>query len=615
MDTARTPSFPDRLRHVLMKTPLWVVLSLGGVAGGVLLIWIALNFALANPVLGTKAANWALHAFVDRSAGVVRANLRRPFSSTIDIEGFVWPGHARMRSVAAKVNLFGFLPNTPWTDTLSLKHGEAVIGGPSKTGGGFQPQKLVDRIEADDVTLLVRNRTGEHPVSVLHASGSFSQANVRAEAEAGGAHLTFDGLARSGASLAGRITAKGENLKTLAAVVGASAPDTPPFSITGALHSAARRWEVSGLSGRLGDSDIAGSIGVELTQTRPFLRVALTSASLDFDDLGIVFGIPVGVGRGETTNATQREARATLDRSDRLIPNARVDFARLAAVDADISFDAAKVRDAPAGITSLSIKGDLRDRLLRFQKVRAGFAHGELDAEATLDARVDPVTTKTKGVMRGLSLQQLIKSEYVRGDLSGAFNLTLRGSGFREAFATADGNAGVWSTNSSLARIATEAAGLDVGEVVLDFIQGKKKSNAPLPSRCLAAAATFRGGHGALDPAVLDNSDTLLIGRGGIDLRTERLDIAIRAHPKDISIGSLRGDVRVVGTFRHPGIRVLSVKTLAQAALSSLLAAIAGPLGGLPFVQADTPKDAPCGELLAEAKGVSGKPAPKKKIR
>ncbi len=42
------------------------------------------------------------------------------------------------------------------------------------------------------------------------------------------------------------------------------------------------------------------------------LTVDLKSAKLDFDDLGVVFGLPIGTGKGETENAEQVQRQAGL---------------------------------------------------------------------------------------------------------------------------------------------------------------------------------------------------------------------------------------------------------------------------------------------------------------
>ncbi len=49
-------------------------------------------------------------------------------------------------------------------------------------------------------------------------------------------------------------------------------------------------WRVAGLGGRVGDSDLAGEASVTLGGLRPLLKAELTTRSLDFDDLGAIFG-------------------------------------------------------------------------------------------------------------------------------------------------------------------------------------------------------------------------------------------------------------------------------------------------------------------------------------
>ncbi|MEQ1780859.1 MAG: AsmA family protein, partial [Hyphomonadaceae bacterium] len=371
---------------------------------------------------------------------------------------------------------------------------------------------------------------------------------------------------------------------------------------------------IENLTGKMGRSDLSGLVRINLAQKKPFLTVAIKSNRLDFDDLGVVFGIPTGVDKGEALNDEQKLANSEFNKSSRLIPDARIDFTRLGAVNADIDFDAVKVVDAPIGINALSLKGTLRDSVLDFERAVVKTGSGDLDAAVHLDARKDPATTKASGKITNLAISTMAPNNLIRGKLQGRFSLTFTGSGFRDAAASSTGEAGVWSNNSELSKFATEGAGLDIGEIALLFLTEDKRKPEFLPSRCLAANIAFKNGQATLQPAVIENEDSLVAATGGINLKNEAMDIQIFARPHDFSVGTIYGDIKLGGTLRNPTFEALSEATLLQAAASAVLSSITGALAVLPFVQTGGEPDAPCATLLADAKETSTRNNPAAKV-
>jgi AsmA family len=584
------------------RITLWII---GGLIGALVLLWAALNLALANPRFATPAINWGLQTFGNKAASIENGKLDHPFGSRFVMTGLAWPGRAEANEIDIAVDLFGWLPSRPWTSFIRVRDGELILDAKTSGKKTIDPQRWVNRIDAQNITLKYTRRGEPREVKIISADGSFARGTVRAEAVSGPSRITFDGMARSGGNtLQGSVTAKGENLKNLAELVGASAPDTPPFNLTGKLQLHARTWSVTDIAGRMGDSDLGGAVAINLANEKPFLNVDLKSNELDFDDLGVVFGIPMGVGAGETANAEQRQAKAAFNRSSRLIPDAHIDFTRLKAVDGDIKFAAEKVVDAPAGIASLAIEGTLRDRVLDFKQVLVKTATGNLDAKININGQKDPAVTRASGKLEHVAIARLVNTPLVRGSLSGVFKLDLTGSGFREAFGAATGEIGLWSNDSEIAKIADEAAGLDVGEVLIQLAKDNPKRQY-IKSTCLAGNIAISNGQAQLSPAVIDNADSVILATGGGNLKDETLDIRIFAKPKDISFGKLNGDIKVKGTLRRPSLSALSTKTVVQAAFSSLLSSIAGPLSALPFIETGGGKDAPCAALIADAKAAS----------
>lgn len=608
----------ERLRKFRWKTPSKPVLIWTGSTVGVLLVgWITLNILLANPSTGTPMINWAINTFGGRGAQVQSGHLEYPFSNRFMLRTLDMPGTIEAKEIDVYYDLFGFLPGHPWAKRIRMRDGEILLGNreSSQTNTTFEPQRWVDEIDAANVDIKITRDRQLRVVKIVTAQGAFSNGSVRAEATSGKNRITFDGLQRDwGGSLKGAITIKGENAKELAEIAGASAPDTPPFDLKGDLAVHQQTWSVENLSGQLGDSDLGGLVRINIAQKKPMLVVDLKSNKLDFDDMGVVFGIPLGAGKGETSNAEQEKARRIYNTSDRLIPNARIDFSRLSAVNADIEFTATKVVDAPAGINALSLKGTLRDSVLDFDRAQVKTGTGDLDAKIKIDARKRPAKARATGTLTNVAISRLIDTDLIHGSLNGKFALDFNGSGFREAAGSATGEVGAWSTNSEMKKFAVEGAGLDLGEILLIWATEDKKKPEYVKSRCLAANITLKNGQATFQPAVIENKDSLVVASGGANLKNEMLDMKLYAKPHDVSIGTISGDIKIQGTLRHPGFEALNGDTFLQAGFSALLSSISGPLGLLPFLQTGGEPDAPCAQLLADARETNPRNSPAEKI-
>jgi AsmA family len=608
----------ERARNFKWRSPSKTLLIWTGSIFAVLVAgWVTLNLLLANPSTGTPMINWALGTFGDKSAHVQTGHLEHPFSGKLVLRTLDWPGAAEAREIDVHYDVFGFLPGRIWAKLVRVRDGEIILEEPKENESPkpFNPQAFVNAIDAENVTISFSHSGKPRIVTIVKAQGSFLDGSVRAEAVSGKNRITFDGLQRDwGGSLKGHVTARGENMKDLAEIAGAAAPDTPPFDIQGALSVQGQTWSVENLSGTVGDSDLGGLVRINLAEKKPLLTVALKSDKLDFDDLGVVFGIPVGTGKGETVNAEQKLAKAEFDKSARLIPDAQIDFTRLGAVNADFEFEAKKVVDAPMGISAMSLTGQLRDSVLDFERAVVKSGAGDLDTKLTLDARKDPATTRATGTLSNMAISKFAPNNLIRGTLNGRFALTFTGSGFRDAAATSTGEAGVWSNNSELSKFATEGAGLDIGEILLLFATEDKKNPEFIPSRCLAANIAFKNGQATLQPAVIENEDSLVAATGGVNMKTEAVDIQLFAKPHDVSIGTISGDLKIGGTLRNPTFEALNEETLVQAAASALLASITGALAILPFIQTGGEPDAPCATLLADAKETNTRRNPAAKV-
>ena len=150
-------------------------------------------------------------------------------------------------------------------------------------------------------------------------------------------------------------------------------PSTPPYKLKGHLKHEGEVWSFSNFSGRVGDSDLSGTMRVDTEPKRPVMKADLVSTLLDFKDLAGFIGATPGTAAGETASEEQKKRAAGEKKDDRIFPDQRYDLERLRAMDADVRLRAKQIL-AP----NLPIDDSRREVKLERRRVeiRAGDVRG-----------------------------------------------------------------------------------------------------------------------------------------------------------------------------------------------------------------------------------------------
>ncbi|WP_337189249.1 AsmA family protein [Phenylobacterium sp.] len=399
-------------------------------------------------------------------------------------------------------------------------------------------------------------------------------------------------------------TIRGPDLADLFPITGVALPNTPPYALRGRLSRAGFLWKVDGLSGRVGDSDLAGVLSVETGRERPLLKAELQSRSLDFDDLGAVFGAAPKAGSGETASAEQAAAARRLVAQQRLFPDTPLDVRRIRAMDADVTYRAASIRDTPIELRAGSVRVRLDDGLLRADPLRLDLPHGRVEGHVTLNARGGTPATALDLRLSNARIESLVPVTFqgsppFEGALVGRARLAGRGDSVRKTFATADGEVVVVAPGGEIRRSVAELMGVNVVKG-LGLLLSKDSSTTPI--RCGVAHFQARNGVMRADSIVLDTGPVLVTGRGEIDLRSERMDLRVRGQDKSFRLVRVMVPVTAKGPLTAPRVGVEPGPALAQGGVAAALGTMLSPLAAiLPFVDPGLAKDANCGALIAEA--------------
>ncbi|MFN7177774.1 MAG: hypothetical protein ACK4MX_12925, partial [Thermaurantiacus sp.] len=284
------------------------------------------------------------------------------------------------------MNLFGFLPGLSWISRAEMEDGYVALAPDQGDGEAFSLRKLrrvIDEVSIRDIDVRYTRGGETSLIAISTASGSLRSGALVIDATGGDSTLHFDGNAQSSSlsTLAGRLKLTGDNFADFARLAGFASPDTPPYDAVADISIGGAVWTFDFQpETMIGDSDIAGPLTIEFGGETPIIDARLRSANLDFDDLRIVFGVPLGVGSNETAGEEQVRARRELDASGRLIPNAVIDFARLDAVDGTVTLEADQVSDAIFDIRGLKLEFEITGRVVRAPLLEVRFAEGVLSS-------------------------------------------------------------------------------------------------------------------------------------------------------------------------------------------------------------------------------------------
>lgn len=465
--------------------------------------------------------------------------------------------------------------------------------------------------------LVVKGRYKSVPISgtgkiggVLALRDATQPFPLQADVKAGDTRLAIVGTLTDPMQLAAidlRLWLQGASMSHLYALTGVTLPATPPYATEGRLigqfRQGASTFRYENFDGRVGGSDLHGTMTFAQRSPRPMLSGELVSNLLRFSDLAPIVG---------ADNASSKRARgdATKQPADRVLPVEEFHTDRWKALDADVKFTGRRiVKDQSLPISDLYAHIVMTDGVLALTPLRFGVAGGTLSTEAHLDGSGAPLKGRFTVSARHLKLKQLFPTTKVMqsalGEINGDANLAARGNSPAALAATSTGEVKALVTDGAISRLLMEAAGLNVANVVYEKLFG----NRDVKINC--AAVDFVATDGILNSKLfaLDTDDAVIRVDGNVNLRDEGLDLQIHPQTKGFRVFSLRSPLYVKGTFKKPDVGV-NVGALALRAGAAVGLGLINPLAALiPLIAPSHNRDVPCSELFSQLNAPAAKKA------
>ncbi|MDZ4324036.1 MAG: AsmA family protein [Pseudomonas sp.] len=377
-----------------------------------------------------------------------------------------------------------------------------------------------------------------------------------------------------------RLKLAGSSLGNLYPLTGVTLPDTPPYATDG--HLIAKLHEAGGavfryeaFNGKIGESDIHGSLAYVASEPLPKLSGSLLSNQLLFADLAPLIGAD--------SNAKQKaRGGESKQPADKVLPVEEFKTERWRDMDADVEFTGKRiVHSEKLPFNDLYTHLVLTDGVLSLEPLRFGVAGGKLDAQIRLNGRTEPLEGNAKLTARGFKLKQLfptfepMKTSF--GELNGDADINGRGNSVAKLLGSANGNLKMLINDGAISRELMELAGLNVGNYVVGKIFGDKE----VKINCAAADFDIKTGLATTRLFVFDTENAIIYIDGTANMATEQLDLTVTPESKGWRLISLRSPLYVRGKFIKPDAGVKAVPLMLRGAGMVALGVIAAPAAGL----------------------------------
>jgi AsmA family protein len=524
--------------------------------------------------------------------------------------------------------LIGELPNHEANYHLSLSgsgRSGARIGELRIEGGHIHA--VLDPLRANfQVAVQTREKTAGIPTLLAEARGTYAGQPIQARLEGGAVVALRDAtqswpidlrltngqtqgrllgtvaepMALAGANL--RLTLAGASLSRLDPLTGLALPETPPFQLAGMLDFANHKVRFQKIAGRVGSSDLEGTISIDPGARRPVLFAELVSRSVNLADLGGFIGAKPGP-------QTPKEAAAP-----GLLPNTPISVPRFHYADVHLRYRAGRIQGRSVPLDDLIAALDITNGQVTVHPISFGVGSGQMRLNARLDPTGDAVRANAEVDFQGLDLSRLLGATHAfsgAGAISGSARLVGAGNSLAAIAANGDGEILVGMAGGDLSAVLVDLSGLEVGNAVLSALGLPKRT----PIECLVADFALERGILRSRALILDTDEAIIGGTGTVDMRNDALALQIRTAPKHFSIGSIAGPLNISGTLKHPRI-LPSAQTVARAGIAGALAALLPPLAVLPTIQFGTADHHRCDALLLQARQVAPgtkPPAPRRR--
>lgn len=407
---------------------------------------------------------------------------------------------------------------------------------------------------------------------------------VQADFRSGNTRVAFVGTVNDPMKMGGvdlQLKFAGDSLGELYKLTGVLLPDTPPFETDGHLVAKidtekSSVFDYRDFNGRIGDSDIHGSLTYSIGKPRPKLEGDVESRQLRLADLGPLIG--VDSGKGTKAQKVRKEAPP----SGKVLPNDRFETDKWDVMDADVRFKGRRIEHGSSlPISNLSTHIILKNADLRLEPLKFGLAGGTISSNIHLEGDKNPMRGQADIQARRLKLKELMPDvelmQKTLGEMNGDAKIRGTGNSVAALLGNGNGNLKLLMNDGLVSRNLMEILGLNVGNFIIGQIFGDDEVRV----NCAAANIDLVNGVARPQIFAFDTENAVINITGTASMASEQLDLTINPESKGIRIVTLRSPLYVRGSFKDPDAGVKAGPLIARGAVAAALATLVTPAAAL----------------------------------
>lgn len=526
---------------------------------------IDLDTPIVNAISRADGSNnWTLDKGSSSSAS--KSSGSGPLLGILRIEnGQVHVADAKLR---AKFDIQVVTRNTPNPSNRPITSDQGQIVGMAR--GTYAGQPITGRFVGGAI-LSLRDKSRPYPVDLQVANRPTYVSLVGTIEQP----LTF-----GGARL--KLTFAGPDMSLLYALTAVPIPRTTPYSVIGMLFSTKQRTVFRNFEGRVGSSDLNGTIAV-VPGAVPNVDATLVSHRVDLADLGGFIGASPGSGTTPKAGQAPASTKAPSSSGD-VLPTTKVNMPKVRAASVELSYKGDHIENRSVPLDNVVARLDIQGGVINLKQLDFAVGSGTIFSRAMLDPSGDTLRTRVHVYFHKIDLSRVMQATHAfhgEGILAGQADLITRGNSVAEMLSNGDGGLTlVMQGGGNISALLPDVAGLELGNAILSALGLPDRAEV----QCFVADLPLKDGILSTTAFLLQTSEARSAGQGTVDFRNQTLDYQLTTRSSHFSVGSLPGAIHIMGKLGKPAI-MPGAEVVARAGVAAGLGVVLPPLALLPTIQ------------------------------
>ncbi|MBP0444072.1 AsmA family protein [Roseomonas sp. SSH11] len=400
-----------------------------------------------------------------------------------------------------------------------------------------------------------------------------------------------------------RLDLSGPDMGLLQPLTGVPVPKTPAYEIGGQLDYVAGRVRFRDFEGRMGRSDLSGTIAVTTGGEKPEVEAELRSRRVDLADLGGFIGEEPGRASTPGQSPQQRREQARNQARSRVLPDDPINFPKLEAANVSLNYQADSIVGRNMPFDNMRAVMEVKEGAVTLRPLALGVGSGKIEGNIVLTPREEErLHARADLRLQRLDLSRLMQATNTfegAGRINGRARIEGTGKSFADILGSGTGDLTLGMSGGNLSALLVDLSGLRLGNALLSALGVPGRTTV----QCFVGSVALQRGVAQLRTVILDTEDVIINATGNVNLARERLEIRLRSESKSFTIGAVPTSILVDGSFRNPDVGPEMGELAARGGIIGGLAALVAPVAGLlPTIQFGTGEDGRCEALIGRGR-------------